>query len=92
MKYLVIFEAPCVGTDEKIIEAKDDREACRYAWDKSCQVREYVMGSYDIYRLAYDIKTHSHTLIRVDEGELFLQTGTGRMKNNDHRRSVPPLR
>lgn len=71
MKYLVVFECPCMGTAEQIIYAGDDREALRYAWDTSCTVREYVMGSYDVYRLGYDNKAHTHTLARVDETELF---------------------
>ena len=70
-KYLLVFECPCVGSNEEIIEAKNDRMAVARAWAKSCTNSNYVVGSYDVYRLAYDHKAHSHTLERVDEGELF---------------------
>lgn len=69
--YLVIFEAPCVGVDERLIHVSCDKEACEFAWRTSCSVSVYVTGSYDIYRIDYDNKTHNHTLTRVDEGELW---------------------
>lgn len=64
-KYLVIYEAPCVGTVEKIIEAADDESAERQAWSESLNSLYYVTGGYDLYRLAYDPNAHKHILIPV---------------------------
>ncbi len=65
MKYLVVFECPCVGTDAMVIEAENDVEAETWSWETSCKVREYVDGGYDLYRLCYDNKKHTHVLDEV---------------------------
>ena len=71
MKYLVVFEAPCVGTNEEIVGFPTDKDASDWAWEQSVKVREYVPGGYDIYRLEYDNRSHTHILNPVNEIELW---------------------
>ena len=53
-KYLVVFEAPCVGLNEELVTMESDKQVSDWAWERSLEVREYVDGSYDIFRLSYD--------------------------------------
>lgn len=71
MKYLVVFEAPCVGTSEEIVGFPTDKDASDWAWEHSCNVREYLPGAYDIYRLTYNHEAHTHQLELVDEVALW---------------------
>ena len=66
-KYLVVFEAPCVGTNEELVQFETDREVSDWAWEKSVTTREYIAGSYDIYQLVYDHNWNTHQLVPVDE-------------------------
>lgn len=70
-KYLVVFEAPCVGTNEELVHMETDQQASEWAWATSVNNKYYVAGSYDIYRLEYDNTNHTHTLTPVNEIELW---------------------
>ena len=69
MKYLAIFECPPVGTAAEILWCESDREADDRAWEISCNNREYVNGSYDLYRIGYNPITHDHELTRVEPAD-----------------------
>lgn len=62
MKFLAIYEAPCVGTVAETFEADSIFEAEGIAWDRSFEVYEYVDGGVDLYLISYNQKTHRHEL------------------------------
>ena len=70
-KYLVVFECPCIGTNEELVQFLTDKDVSDWAWATSVKTREYVTGSYEIYRLFYNPQTHLHELAFVNEIEIW---------------------
>ena len=66
-KYLVIFEAPCVGVSEELVSFKSDKLVSDWAWEKSVDTREYIPGGYEIYEIVYNRETHLYELELVNE-------------------------
>lgn len=63
--YLAIHEAPCVGVAPVTFEADTDAQAEVYAFEQSVTDPQFVIGGYDLYRIAYNPMTHKHELTPV---------------------------
>lgn len=70
MKFLSIYEAPCVGTVVETFEAEGRHQAEDKAWNRSLECAEYVTGGYDLYLIAYDRPTYQYKLISVYDMEV----------------------
>lgn len=73
-KYLVVFEAPCVGLNEELVQFETDKQVSDWAWATSVNTREYIPGSYTIYHMTYDNHLQLH-LEEVDEIALWAEEG-----------------
>lgn len=71
MKVLAIYEAPCVGTCEEVFECENPSQAHAIAWERTCQVKEYVMGGFEVYCICYNPKTHKHELEYIEPIDLY---------------------
>ena len=65
MKFLAIFECPCIGCNEELIYADTFAEADEIAWDKSCMNKNYVQGGYELYQISYNPIPHCYELTLV---------------------------
>ena len=65
MKFLCIYEAPCVGTVAETFEAESRKQAENIAWERSVEHREYIIGGYDLYLITYDRLTRQYELVPV---------------------------
>jgi hypothetical protein len=63
--YLAIHEAPCVGVVPFTFDADTDAQAEDIAFEVSVDSREFVSGSYDLYRIVWNPVEHKHELAMV---------------------------
>lgn len=65
MKYLAVYEVPCMGTVAETFEEWCDDVAENTACETSVKNPHYVSGGYDLYRIVWDAENIQHVLVPV---------------------------